>query len=49
MKVRDVMSPTPFYCSPETNLGSAAELLWNLNFGLLPVVDANQKGHRRSY
>jgi len=39
MKAIDVMTGTPFYCSPETNLGSAAELLWNQNCGILPIVD----------
>lgn len=39
MKVIDVMTGTPFYCSPSTNLGSAAELLWNQNCGILPIVD----------
>jgi CBS domain-containing protein len=39
MKVIDVMTGTPFYCSPHTNLGSAAELLWNQNCGILPIVD----------
>jgi CBS domain-containing protein len=39
MKVVDVMTGTPFYCSPNTNLGSAAELLWNQNCGILPIVD----------
>jgi CBS domain-containing protein len=42
MKVIDVMTGTAFYCSPHTNLGSAAELLWNQNCGILPIVD-NQK------
>jgi CBS domain-containing protein len=42
MKVIDVMTGTPFYCDPQTNLGSAAELLWNQNCGILPIVD-NQK------
>lgn len=39
MKVIDVMTGTPFYCSPNTNLGSAAELLWNQNCGILPIVN----------
>ena len=43
MKVQDVMMGTPAYCSPETNLGTATELLWNRNCGMLPVVDAQQK------
>ena len=42
LKVNDVMTGTPFYCSPRTNLGSAAELLWNQNCRILPVLD-NQK------
>jgi signal-transduction protein with cAMP-binding, CBS, and nucleotidyltransferase domain len=43
MKVRDVMSATPFYCRPDTNLGSAAELLWNLDCGMLIIVNDDQK------
>jgi CBS domain-containing protein len=43
MRVQDVMMGTPAYCSPETNLGAATELLWNRNCGILPVVDAQQK------
>jgi len=39
MKVIDVMTGTPFYCSPNTNLGPVAELLWNQNCGILPIVD----------
>lgn len=37
MKVRDVMMGTPYFCQPETNLGSATELMWNANCGFLPV------------
>jgi CBS domain-containing protein len=43
MKVQDAMMRTPVYCNPETNLGSAIELLWNRNCGFLPIVDAKQK------
>ncbi|MGD0957715.1 MAG: CBS domain-containing protein [Candidatus Acidiferrales bacterium] len=43
MKVQDVMMGTPAYCSPETNLGAATELLWNRSCGILPVIDAQQK------
>ncbi len=28
---------TPYYCQPETNLGSATELMRNANCGFLPV------------
>ena len=41
MKVREVMTETPYYCQPETNLGSAAELMWNANCGFLPVTEAD--------
>lgn len=43
MKVQDVMMRTPAFCSPETNLGAAVEILWTRNCGILPVVDAKQK------
>lgn len=37
MRVKDVMLPSPCYCQPETNLGSATELMWTANCGFLPV------------
>jgi len=43
MKVQDIMMRTPTYCRPETNLGSAIELLWKTDCGFLPVVDAKRK------
>ncbi len=43
MKVRDAMMRTPAYCSSETNLGAAVEILWNRNCGILPVVDSKQR------
>ena len=43
MKVQDAMMGTPIHCSPETNLGSAIELLWERNCGILPIVDAKKK------
>lgn len=43
MKVGDVMTKTPAYCNPETNLAAAAEILWNRNCGVLPIVDSNEK------
>jgi CBS domain-containing protein len=43
MKVQDVMMRTPASCTPETNLGTAVEILWNRDCGMLPVVDARQK------
>lgn len=43
MKVKDVMMRTPAFCSPETNLGAAIEMLWTRNCGMLPIVDAKKK------
>ena len=43
MKIRDLMTTTPYYCQPETNLGSATELMWNGNCGFLPVVGEDGK------
>ena len=43
MKVKEVMMGTPYHCQPETNLGSATELMWNANCGFLPVQAADGK------
>ena len=43
MKVSDLMTQTPTYCLPDTNLGSATELMWNANCGFLPVVSVDGK------
>jgi CBS domain-containing protein len=43
MKVRDVMVEKPVYCEPEHNLGTATELMWNANCGILPVVSKSGK------
>ena len=43
MKVKDVMTATPASCDSKANLGTAAEILWNRNCGILPVVDTNGK------
>lgn len=43
MRVEDVMTRTPAYCRPETNLGTAVEILWNRNCGMLPVVNDQEK------
>ena len=42
MKIKDVMVKTPAVCSPETNLGTAVEIMWNRNCGFLPVLDAER-------
>jgi CBS-domain-containing membrane protein len=43
MKVKDVMMKSPCYCQPETNLGSATELMWGANCGFLPVQSTDGK------
>jgi CBS domain-containing protein len=43
MKVKEVMTGTPYYCQLDTNLGSATELMWVGNCGFLPVVGPDSK------
>jgi CBS domain-containing protein len=43
MKVADVMAKPPAYCSPQTNLAAAVEILWRQNCGILPIVDSKEK------
>jgi CBS domain-containing protein len=43
MRVVDIMMGTPYHCGPETNLGSATELMWKGNCGFLPVVGQEGK------
>jgi CBS domain-containing protein len=43
MKVKDAMVRSPISCSPNSNLGVAAELLWKQNCGILPVVNAERR------
>jgi len=43
MKVKDVMAKPPAYCSPQTNLAAAVEILWRQNCGILPIVDSKEK------
>ena len=43
MKVKDVMMGTPYYCQLDSNLGSAAELMWIGNCGFLPVMGDDGK------
>src|ERR1019366_633601 len=43
MKVTDVMATPPAYCSPQTNLAAAVEILWRQNCGILPIVDSKEK------
>ena len=42
MKVSEVMTKAPAYCSADTSLGAAAEIMWNHNCGILPVVSPQQ-------
>jgi CBS domain-containing protein len=43
MKVSEVMTKTPAYCSAEKSLAAAAEIMWNHNCGFLPVVSPQQR------
>lgn len=43
MKVKEIMTQAAVSCVPETNVGSAVELMWNRNVGMLPVVDRDGK------
>lgn len=38
MRVQDLMTQDVVSCSPETNLAVAAELMWNADCGVLPVI-----------
>lgn len=39
MKVRDLMTRNPVRCRPATDLRAAAHLMWDGDFGVVPVVD----------
>ncbi|HLG57493.1 MAG TPA: CBS domain-containing protein [Vicinamibacterales bacterium] len=39
MKVKDLMTKEPKTCTPETTLAAAAQLMWEGDCGILPVVD----------
>jgi CBS-domain-containing membrane protein len=43
MKVKDVMTGTPYNVTLQADLGVATELMWKGNCGFLPVVDTEQK------
>jgi len=42
MKVSELMTKSPAYCTPDTNLGAAAEIMWKRNCGFLPVLSPQQ-------
>jgi CBS domain-containing protein len=39
MKVEDIMTRNVKSCRPETNLSQVAALMWDYDFGAMPVVD----------
>ncbi len=43
MKVSEVMTKAPAYCSAGATLAAAAEIMWNRNCGFLPVVSPQQR------
>jgi len=43
MKVRDVMTYPAVCCGPDTNVGSAVQLMWEHDCGLLPVVGEGER------
>ena len=43
MKVQDVMTTDISYCEPVTNAAAAAEMMWNQNCGVLPVVEDGRR------
>lgn len=43
MKVKEVMTFTPYTCSKEANLGEATELMWRGECGFLPMTGPDGK------
>jgi CBS domain-containing protein len=43
MKVKDVMMRMPAVCDAGANVGTAVEILWNRNCGILPIVNSQRK------
>lgn len=41
MKVTDLMTALPESCRPDTNLAVAVQRLWDVDCGVLPVIDAS--------
>ncbi|MGA8075746.1 MAG: CBS domain-containing protein, partial [Candidatus Acidiferrales bacterium] len=41
--VKDVMMRTPASCRSDTNLGAAAEIMWNRDCGMLPILNPENK------
>jgi CBS domain-containing protein len=42
VKVKDIMTPEPRTCSPDTNLAAAAALMLDADCGILPVTDGGR-------
>jgi CBS domain-containing protein len=42
MKVSEVMTKSAAYCTTDTNLGAAAEMMWKHNCGFLPVLSPQE-------
>src|SRR5271168_3078391 len=43
MKAKDVMTHSAVFCTPETNVGEAVELMWVRHCGMLPLVGPDHK------
>jgi CBS domain-containing protein len=39
MKAKDIMTPHPVTCTPDTTVAEAAHLMWEADCGILPVVE----------
>ncbi|HET7221454.1 MAG TPA: CBS domain-containing protein [Vicinamibacterales bacterium] len=42
MKVKDLMTTEPRVCTPDTTVAAAANLMWEGDCGMLPVVDEGE-------
>ena len=42
MKVKDIMTKNPKVCAPDTTAAQAAQLMWDGDCGMLPVVENGQ-------
>lgn len=43
MKVKEIMTQSAICCGSDASIGSAVELMWTHNCGMLPVIGADQK------
>ena len=42
MKVKDLQTTDVHTCGPDTNLAAAAQIMWDTDCGVVPVVDDNR-------